>query len=83
MIAALAMVAAILILSIIMIEIRKTTDADLWETKYFTLVMKELFIRPPSKIGITHNIFTSKQTHCISKLSTLAAPRMHINIIEK
>jgi len=64
-------------------EIKNTTEADLWEMKYFTPVITESSFDLPSKIGIIHNILTSKHTHWSSKLSTLSAPRMHPNKIRK
>jgi len=47
----------------IIVEIRKTTDADLWEIKYFTPDMMESSLDLPRITGIMQSIFTSKQTH--------------------
>lgn len=75
--------ADISITSIVNIEIRNTTDADLCETKYLTPTIIESSVAPLSKIGIIHNMLISKHTHCNSNLSTLTAPRIHKVRIDK
>ena len=52
-----------LMLSASIIEIKNTTDAELCDTKYFTPFIIESSLDPLNRIGIMHNIFTSRQTH--------------------
>lgn len=46
-------------------------DTILWEIKYLIALRELLLEPPPTKIGITHNILTSKQIHWETKQLTL------------
>lgn len=76
MIAPILKIFIISIAPLIIVETRNTTDADLWEIKYFTPVIIESSLDLPRITGMMHNIFTSRHTHWSNKLSTLIAPKM-------